>query len=65
MGKFSKIFGIVVSIMFFVLGGYILFSPRFDTLSREIRVVFAVVLYLYGAYRLFRYIYKDRDRDEY
>jgi hypothetical protein len=64
MGKFTNIFGIAVAIMFFVLGGYIMFSPRFDNLSREMKVIFGVTLYLYGGYRIVRYIYKERNRDQ-
>jgi hypothetical protein len=64
MGKFTKIFGIVVSAMFFILGVFILTSSRFSYLPKEIKVIFAVFLFLYGAYRMVRYIYKDRDEEE-
>jgi len=64
MGKFTKIFGIVVAAMFFFLGAYLLFSPRFAYLPKEIKVIFAVFLFLYGAFRIVRYIYQDRDHNE-
>jgi hypothetical protein len=64
MEKFNKILGIAVAAMFFVLGFWLLFSPRFNYLTKEIKVIFAVFLFLYGAFRLVRYIFKDRDKEE-
>ena len=64
MGKFTKIFGIAVAALFFLLGIFILVSPRFSYLPKEAKVIFAVFLFLYGAYRMVRYIFKDRDEEE-
>jgi hypothetical protein len=64
MAKFSKILGITVSSLFILLGVYLLVSPRFSSLPMEVRVIFAVFLFLYGAWRLTRYIMKDRSREE-
>ncbi len=63
MAKFSKILGITVSILFILLGVYLLASPRFASLTMQIRVIFAAFLFLYGAWRLTRYIYKRREED--
>jgi hypothetical protein len=63
MSKFNKILGISVSLLFFFLGLYILLSSRFAYLTMEIRVIFAVFLFIYGAWRLVRYIMKDPDKD--
>jgi prolipoprotein diacylglyceryltransferase len=64
MGKFNRILGIAVAAMFFLLGFWILFSSRFSYLTKEIKVIFAVFLFLYGAFRIVRYIFKDRDDEE-
>jgi hypothetical protein len=64
MAKISKIVGIVVSSLFIVMAVYLLVAPRFDYLTKEIRIIFAAFLGLYGAWRLVRYIIKDRTRDE-
>jgi hypothetical protein len=64
MGKFTKIFGIGVAAMFFFLGAYLLLSQRFAYLPKEIKVIFAIFLFLYGAFRIVRYIYKDRDQED-
>jgi hypothetical protein len=64
MEKFNKILGISVACMFFFLGFYILLNPRFAGRPKEMKVIFAVFLFLYGAYRLVRYLYKDRDEDQ-
>jgi prolipoprotein diacylglyceryltransferase len=64
MGKFNKIFGIAVAAMFVLLGFWLLFSPRFNYLTKEIKVIFAVFLFLYGAFRMVRYFFKERDDEE-
>ena len=64
MAKFSKILGIVVSSLFIVMGVYLLVGSRFNYLTKEIRVIFASFLFIYGAWRLVRYIMKDRTREE-
>jgi hypothetical protein len=65
MSKIAKIIGIVVSLAFFGLGVYVLTGSRFRTaLPKEGRVIFALFLFLWGAWRLTRYIFKNPDRDE-
>jgi hypothetical protein len=64
MGNFNKIFGIAVAAMFFFLGAYLLLSPRFAYLPKEVKVIFSVFLFLYGAFRIVRYIYQGRDKNE-
>jgi hypothetical protein len=62
--KFNTILGIGVASMFIFLGFWLLFSPRFSYLTKEIKVIFAVFLFLYGAFRIVRYIFKDKDTEE-
>jgi uncharacterized membrane protein len=64
MSKYWKIFSIAVILMYFFLGFYLLFSPRFNGLTKEIKVIFAVFLFLYGGWRLARIFTKDRERRE-
>jgi hypothetical protein len=64
MSKYWKIFSIAVIAMYFFLGVYVLVSPRFDGLTREIKVIFAVFLFLYGGWRLARIFTRDRERRE-
>jgi ABC-type nickel/cobalt efflux system permease component RcnA len=64
MAKYWKIFAIAVVLMWFFLGFYLLLSPRFKGLTQEIRVIFAVFLFLYGGWRLARILIKDRDQNE-
>lgn len=65
MAKFSKILGITVSSLFILFGIWLFTNPpRFAYLSLEIRIIFAIFLVLYGAWRLVRYIMKDRSKDE-
>ena len=62
--QISKIIGIAIAALFFVLGLYLLLSPKFFYIPKEIRVIFSVFLFLYGAFRVVRYLFKDRDREE-
>lgn len=65
MDKFSKYLSLAVAGLFFCLGIYILVSDRFAYLKKEIKVVFAVFLFLYGAYRIARILTKGRkNRDD-
>ena len=64
MSKFTNIIGIAIALLFFVLGFYLLFGERFKYLTKEIRVIFAVFLFLYGTFRIVRYLFKEHDRDE-
>jgi hypothetical protein len=62
MAKFSKILGITVSSLFILFGIWLIaFPSRFHNLSNEVRIIFAIFLLLYGAWRLVRYVMKDHD----
>jgi hypothetical protein len=63
MSRFTKIIGILIASLFFFLGFYLLFGSRFQYLPKEVRVIFSVFLFLYGAFRIVRYIFRDRDRE--
>jgi uncharacterized membrane protein len=62
MHKFSGYFSWFVILLYFALGVYVLVSPRFQYLSREIQVIFAIFLFLYGGFRLARLWSKNRER---
>jgi len=64
MQKFLKYFSYLVVALYFFLGIYILVSPAFIYLSRQIKIIFAVFLFLYGAFRLARIWTKSREREE-
>jgi len=64
MPKFGKILGITVSIAFILLGFYVLFGTRFDYLTKQIRVIFAIFLFLYGGWKLTRYTLRNPNREE-
>jgi uncharacterized membrane protein len=64
MNKFARYFTLVVIVLYFFLGVYILVSPAFSYLTKEIKIIFSVFLFLYGGFRLARLWSKYRDRDE-
>jgi hypothetical protein len=64
MQKFSKYFSWFVILLYFVLGIFVLVSPRFQYLTKEIKIIFAVFLFLYGGFRMARLWTKNRERNE-
>ena len=64
MKRFIRYFTWAVIALYFALGVYILVSPRFSYLSREIRVVFSVFLFLYGGFRIARLWTRHREERE-
>jgi hypothetical protein len=64
MQKFAKYFSWIVIFLYFILGVYVLVSPRFQYLSKEVKIIFATFLFLYGAFRLARLWSKNREQRE-
>ena len=64
MQKFAKYFSWFVIALYFVLGVFVLVSSRFQYLSKEVRIIFAIFLFLYGSFRLARLWSKNRERRE-
>jgi len=64
MQKFSFYFSLMVALLYFFLGAFLLFSPRFQYLTKEIKIIFSVFLFLYGAFRLARIWTKRRESRE-
>jgi len=60
MDKFNLYFSILIVLGFFVLATFLLVSDTFQYLDISIRVIFAVFLYLYGAFRIVRVLTKRR-----
>jgi positive regulator of sigma E activity len=64
MKNFVRYFSIVIIVLYFFLAVYILVSPTFQYLTKEIRIIFAAFLFLYGGFRLARLWTKSREQDE-
>jgi uncharacterized membrane protein len=64
MRQFGKYFSWFVVLLYFALGVYVLVSPRFSHLSKEIKVIFSVFLFLYGGFRIARLWTKNREENE-
>ncbi len=64
MRKFSTYFAIAVVSLYFFLGVFVLVSPRINLQPKELKVVFAIFLFLYGSWRLARIITKWRANKE-
>ena len=64
MHRFAKYFSWFVILLYFILGAYVLISPRFHYLSKEVKVIFAIFLFLYGGFRLARLWSKNREENE-
>jgi len=63
MRSFLKYFSYLVIALYFFLGVFVLVSPMFSYMSKEIRYIFAIFLFLYGGFRIARIMYKRR-RDQ-
>lgn len=64
MQKIAKYFSWFVILLYFVLGVYILVSSRFQYLSKDLKVIFAAFLFLYGGFRIARLWSKSREQNE-
>lgn len=64
MKTFLKYFSFLVVVLYFFLGIFILVSPTFRYLPKEIKIIFSVFLFLYGAFRLARIWTKSREEDQ-
>jgi len=64
MRQFTKYFSWFVILLYFALGVYVLASPRFSHISKEIKVIFSGFLFLYGGYRLARLWSKRREEND-
>jgi len=64
MKKFSTYFAILVILLYFALGVYVLAGRQFQHFSREFRIIFAVFLFLYGSWRLARLWTKHRENND-
>ncbi len=64
MQKIAKYFAWFVIALYFILGIFVLVSPRFQYLSKEVKIIFAVFLFLYGGFRIARLWTKNRERNE-
>jgi hypothetical protein len=69
MNLYSRVMIIVriaIILMFFVLGAFVLFSPNFNYIPWNFRVIFAIFILLYATYRLissFQKIKKHREEE--
>lgn len=65
MARFWKYLSFTIILLYVVLGIYILVSPRFYYITKEIKVIFAIFLFLYAGWRAARIINREREkRDE-
>ena len=64
MKRFADLFSLFVILLYFALGTYVLMSSRFSGMQKEFRIIFAIFLFLYGAFRMARLWTKRRERNE-
>jgi Na+-driven multidrug efflux pump len=64
MQKIAKYFSWIIACLYFVLGTFVLVSDRFQGMSKELRIVFSIFLFLYGGFRLVRLWSKNREDSE-
>jgi uncharacterized membrane protein len=63
MQKIARYFSWFVVTLYFILGIWVLASDRFDYMAKELKIIFAVFLFLYGGFRLARLWSKHREEE--
>jgi hypothetical protein len=63
MKKFSTYFALLVVLLYYALGVFVLVSNRIQ-FSPKIKIIFAIFLFLYGTWRLARIWTKHRENSE-
>jgi hypothetical protein len=53
-----KYFGIIMAIFYFTMGAAVLILPFFESIDTTTRYIFAAMLFIYGAFRLYRLFMK-------
>jgi uncharacterized membrane protein len=63
MQRIGRYFSWFIVTLYFFIGIWVLVSDRFDYMLKELRIIFAVFLFLYGGFRLARLWSRRRERD--
>jgi hypothetical protein len=63
INKYLRYFGFIFVAFFLVLGFSLIFSGYFSYIPRNIRIIFAAILILYGAFRLVTLVYKPKQSE--
>lgn len=64
LDKVEKYISIFIVSLYFVAGGYLLLCPRCNMMHHEFRIFLAILLILYGGYRLARILLIKKSDDE-
>ncbi len=59
--RFMLFFGFAVALLFVCFGLYIIFSPEYASMQKNIRVIFGSFLILYGFYRFTSVYFKAKN----
>lgn len=49
-----KYFGVIMAIFYFIMGAAVLILPLFSGIESSIRYIFAAMLFIYAAFRVYR-----------
>ena len=61
--RFLAIFGIIIVLLFVILGLIVIFSEMFEYIPKSYRVIIGIILILYGAYRTSLLINKFKNKE--
>lgn len=64
VGKYLNFFGIIVVVLFFILGLTILFLKNFEYIPLNYRIIFALLIFAYAGFRLAIIINKSRNEED-
>ena len=63
INKYLRYFGFIFVAFFIVLGILLIFTDYFSYIPKNIRIVFAAIIILYGAFRLLTLLYKAKQSE--
>jgi hypothetical protein len=64
MQKFAKPLTFIVAALYCILGIMMLATHKFDMLQPEVRIILGIMLLLYAAYRIARFFFVKRQKEE-
>jgi len=64
IAKFMFVFGILMVVLYLLLGFSLVFMNFFNYIPKEIKTIFGLFFVVYGLFRLVRIYYKYKDSKE-
>jgi quinol-cytochrome oxidoreductase complex cytochrome b subunit len=64
LSHFMVYFGIIIVLLFFAFGAFVIFSPTLNYVPENFRTIFGVVIIAYGFFRLVNIYWKFKNKEK-